>query len=604
MTRFVATSCCWLAFLAGAVESARPADDIDERAQSAAARAILETWQEANTAPAERFLHIVCWTPSDREFPKDHGARLSRMLLHIQKFYAEQMERNGFQRRGIGLQLDPRGRVVLHEVHGRHEFAHYRRESGDEIREECVPELKKAGIDAANETIAIFCNLATWEEKERKFSHRSPYYAGGSYRSGTAWQLDSPELDVTNLPNTSPMIQDGEYGRISLGKHNSIFIGGMAHELGRSLGLPHCRERPDEAHLGTALMGSGNRTYGNEIRGEGKGTFLTFAHAMRLASHPQFCGRFEKASKRRPSVESTLRDFTMTVDGRGIVAAGRITGEPPIYGIVGYFDPEGHDDYDAASTTAVPDAEGRFQIRTDALEPGKAGILRLVPLHANGSANSPETMRFPYRIAADGTPDLKTMTIRKSLELVVEAIRTNDLATARRSLQKIQSPEGAVVAAALVEAAPTRSPDEDPGSKGPQSLTSFKVSAAKVGWSRVTFNRIPEESVLLEAGGEIFARGIYAHAPARHEYTLGGRWQRLTGQVGLASGHGGSVRFVIRGDGRKLWESPVIKEGKVLPFDIDISGVQKLELTTDPTDDGASSDWGLWLNPELIPPEK
>ena len=41
-------------------------------------------------------------------------------------------------------------------------------------------------------------------------------------------------------------MQDGEYGRISMGKHNSIFIGGVAHELGHALSLPHNKERPDE----------------------------------------------------------------------------------------------------------------------------------------------------------------------------------------------------------------------------------------------------------------------------------------------------------------------------------------------------------------------
>ncbi len=105
-----------------------------------------------------------------------------------------------------------------------------------------------------------------------------------------AWQLDSPELDATNLSLTKPMIQDGQYGRISLGKHNSIFTGGIAHELGHAPGLPHREARPDEAVRGTALMGSGNQTYGDEVRGEGRGSFLMLAHALRLASHPQFSG--------------------------------------------------------------------------------------------------------------------------------------------------------------------------------------------------------------------------------------------------------------------------------------------------------------------------
>lgn len=605
MKRLLAAGSCWLGLLVGPANPARfasGADDVDERSQAAAARAILEKWQERNTRPVERHLHIVCWTPSDREFPSGHRERMSRMLLHIQAFYADQMERNGFRRGGIGLKLDAESRVALHEVRGKHEFAHYKRDSGSEIRKECVPELKRAGIDPDEETIAIFCNLATWDEKALRFTHRSPYYAGGSYRQGTAWQLDSPELDVANLPRTSPFIQDGEYGRISLGKHNSIFIGGMAHELGHALGLPHCRERPDEAPLGTALMGAGNRTYGDEMRGEGKGTFLTFAHAMRLASHPQFCGRMESRTERQPQVESALQDFTMTVDGKGIVAKGKLSGKPPVYGIAAYFDPDGNDDYNAASTTAVPDAEGQFRIRTDALEAGKTGLLRLVPLHVNGAAEGSPTMRFPYRVGVDGTPDLGTMSLRQVLAPLVEAIRRNDLDAARRLVPKIRIPEGRAVAAALLEAPPTRAPAEETRKRTPQSLTSFKADSAKVGWSRVTFNRIPEESILLESGGEIFPRGLYAHAPASHEYALGGRWAKLTGRVGLASGHAGSVRFTVRGDGRKLWESPVVEDGKTHPLDVDISGVQKLVLETDPTDDGASGDWGLWLNPELSPP--
>ena len=82
-------------------------------------------------------------------------------------------------------------------------------------------------LDPDRETIVFFCNLATWDDEKKTFTHQSPYYAGGNAQGGNAWQLDSPELDTTNLPLKEPKIHDGQYGHISLGKHNSIFIGGM-----------------------------------------------------------------------------------------------------------------------------------------------------------------------------------------------------------------------------------------------------------------------------------------------------------------------------------------------------------------------------------------
>jgi len=172
----------------------------------------------------------------------------------------------------------------------------------------------------------IFTNLSDWDPVNSRFRHKSPHYAGGSHVSGTAWQLDSPELDTLNLSKTEPMLLDGEYGRISLGKHNSIFIGGIAHELGHALGLPHCRARDDEAVRGTALMGAGNRTYADEQRGEGKGTFLTLANALRLASHPQFSG---SVTGMLDNPQGTFADLAVepAVDGRRFTVTGGVGAE-------------------------------------------------------------------------------------------------------------------------------------------------------------------------------------------------------------------------------------------------------------------------------------
>lgn len=595
--RYVST---FLTIFATALVVAQPVEAADVRDQAAAARRILDTWHADDPERDERILHLVCWTPSDRDFPLDYKPRLTRIMRHIQDFYLREMERLGFVDRTFNLMQDDKQLLVLHTVRGRHTTSHYAVQSGNEIRKECLPTLRAAGIEPDRETILILCNLATWDEEQLRFTHKSPYYAGGSYRSGTAWQLDSPELDSRNLGLTKPMIRDGQYGRISLGKHNSIFIGGIAHELGHALGLPHCKARPDEAVRGTALMGSGNRTYGSEIRGDGRGSFLTLAHALRLASHPQFSGSVKGL---RQAASASIDDMSIVAHDKSIHVSGVVSGDPPVYAVVAYFDPDGGSDYNATTATAVPSADGRFTLSSDALVSGKAGQLRLFPLHANGSAGgqmSRTKYRYSYSVANDGTPDLSTIQVRQQLAPIVAALVSGDRDRAVTLAAGIKLAKASAIASYLLESSvPMHTPAEFDGDADAVNLTDFTTTSATVGWARPAYNRVPDDTMLLESGGQIYGTGIYAHAPARHMYQLGGKWNSLSGKVGLASGHRGSVQFEIKGGGKTLWKSQIVRSDGTVDFEVKLDGVRQLELLTHPTDDGPGTDWGLWLEPML-----
>jgi len=583
-----------------AAPAARTTDDA-EAALAAAARGILDAYHADAERAEPRRLQIISWRAKDRDFPADHRDRLDRILTHIQSFYAGEMERLGFGRRTIQLVRDADGKLVVHEVVGEAGFADYGLPDGQRIRRECLPVLKEAGVDIDRETIMIFTNLASWDPDRLSFTHKSPYYAGGDHRAGTAWQLDAPELDVRNLPLATPTITDGQYGRISLGKHNSIFIGGIAHELGHALGLPHCRARDDQAAAhGTALMGAGNLTYAEEIRGEGKGSFLTLADGLQLASHPQFSGS-RRGMHERCAATLSSGSATLAADGRSFTVTGRVVGTPPIHAVVAYLDPEGGGDYDSRTTAAVPGAEGRFTLTCDALVAGKAGSLRIIACHANGGTTA---WSQGFIVRKDGSVDIDGMQLGFEMEDFLAAVDRGDLPRAGALRDAFPADGRSRRIASTILAARAADRRTVAPARLPADVKSLPLSAAQpleatVGWLKPAFDHLPRREALLISAGRVFERGIYAHAASTYRYDLGGRWDRLTGSCGLPVQPGGSVVFVIRADGRELFRSEKIGPDRLVPFDVAIEGVRELTLETTDGGDGKSSDWGVWFDPLL-----
>jgi len=97
---------------------------------------------------------------------------------------------------------------------------------------------------------------------------------------------------------------------------------------------------------------------------------------------------------------------------------------------------------------------------------------------------------------------------------------------------------------------------------------------------------------------------IFAHANSRLEYMLEkGRWTTLSFAMGLDDFGGadsGSVIYIVKGDGKILFQSPVIRaDFRSGPVSVNIRGVDRLELITTDAGDGVISDEAYWIAPRL-----
>lgn len=133
-------------------------------------------------------------------------------------------------------------------------------------------------------------------------------------------------------------------------------------------------------------------------------------------------------------------------------------------------------------------------------------------------------------------------------------------------------------------------------------LTSLDLSKVAQGWGKPQVDRNIIERPLAVAGRS-FAHGLGTHATMVLHVELDGKVERFTAFVGVddSAGGRGTVRFFLYGDGKKLFDSGVLRGGDAAkPVDVDLRGIRQLVLLVSSAGDGIDYDHADWAEARFV----
>ena len=298
-------------------------------------------------------LNVVYFLGSDTEPVPDYERRLSELLLYLQQFYGREMQRHGYGARSFGLDIKSPGRVNIIEYKAKNPAAHYPYENGGGWKAaQELEEFFKANPDRkkSQHTLVI---MPTWNDEKN-----GPDNPGGVPINGmgrNCFALDYPAIDIKHL---------GQKTRE--GQLLTKWYGGLAHELGHGLNLPHNHQTAsDGKKYGTALMGAGNYTFGTSP------TFLTPASCALLDACEVFSVTpAQKFYEGRPEVE--IKDTAISFKGDQILISGSYKSPQTVKALNVYVqDPPYavNQDYDAVSfSQRLGKKSGKFSMKIDKKE--------------------------------------------------------------------------------------------------------------------------------------------------------------------------------------------------------------------------------------------
>ena len=129
-------------------------------------------------------------------------------------------------------------------------------------------------------------------------------------------------------------------------------------------------------------------------------------------------------------------------------------------------------------------------------------------------------------------------------------------------------------------------------------LDDLNLASATQGYGEPQKNKSVNGQTLTIAG-KTFARGFGTHAESKLSVNLNGGAQKFSASVGVDDDVKGntaaSVEFIVRGDGKALWQSGVMHAGDAAKdCEVDLTGVKSLLLEVSDAGDGIDYDHADW----------
>lgn len=217
----------------------------------------------------EHQVNVVYFVGQGYEPIDNYQRRISELMLYTQQFYGKEIARNGLGNRSFGLALKENGEVDILLVRGKAPHTDYTYGGG---HNSCLQEIEAyfAAHPEKKRSQHTLVIMPTFHNDEYNDLNPGgvPFYGLGT----NCFALDYAHFDIKHLGQPTPE-----------GRLLTKWFGGLAHELGHGLNLPHNDGTASQnTALGTALMGAGNYTFGI------KPTYMTLA-SCRILVNSEMC---------------------------------------------------------------------------------------------------------------------------------------------------------------------------------------------------------------------------------------------------------------------------------------------------------------------------